>query len=69
MPPGTDSEDDPRLATLLSLFGHLPERIVYLSTSGVYGNAGGELVDEIRTPAPATKRARRRLAAVILLTD
>jgi nucleoside-diphosphate-sugar epimerase len=65
VPPGTDSENDPRLATLLSLFGHLPERIVYLSTSGVYGNAGGEK----RTPAPATKRARRRLAAEILLTD
>lgn len=69
VPPGTDSENDPRLATLLSLFGHLPERIVYLSTSGVYGNAGGEMVDENRTPAPATKRARRRLAAEILLTD
>ena len=69
VPPRTDAEDDRRLAALLSLLGDLPERIVYLSTSGVYGNADGGMVDENRTPAPATKRAKRRLAAEELLIN
>lgn len=37
--------------------------IVYGSTSGVYGDAGGARIDETRTPAPATDRARRRVDA------
>ena len=41
----------------------LPQRFVYLSTSGVYGDCGGELVDETRAPFPQTERAARRLDA------
>jgi len=41
----------------------LPQRFVYLSTSGVYGDCGGEWVDETRAPNPQTGRARRRLDA------
>lgn len=41
----------------------LPRRFVYLSTSGVYGDCGGELVVETRSPHPQTDRARRRLDA------
>src|SRR5262245_44870402 len=41
----------------------LPRRIVYLSTSGVYGDCGGDRVDESRPLAPQTERARRRLDA------
>ena len=37
--------------------------IVYGSTSGVYGDAAGELVTETRPAAPATGRARRRVDA------
>ena len=40
-----------------------PEKLVYLSTTGVYGDCGGALVDETRPLHPATDRARRRLAA------
>jgi nucleoside-diphosphate-sugar epimerase len=36
---------------------------VYISTTGVYGDAGGAWVDEDCPPAPATSRARRRLDA------
>ena len=35
----------------------------YLSTTGVYGDRGGETVDESDTPAPSNARSRRRLAA------
>jgi nucleoside-diphosphate-sugar epimerase len=38
-------------------------RIVYVSTSGVYGDAQGAWVDESRPLAPATARARRRVDA------
>jgi nucleoside-diphosphate-sugar epimerase len=35
----------------------------YLSTTGVYGDRGGDWVDEDTPPAPAQERSRRRLAA------
>jgi nucleoside-diphosphate-sugar epimerase len=38
-------------------------RLVYASTTGVYGDAGGALFDETRPVAPATDRARRRVDA------
>jgi nucleoside-diphosphate-sugar epimerase len=38
-------------------------RIVYASTSGVYGDCGGALIDETRRVAPSTPRAWRRLDA------
>ena len=41
----------------------LPQRFVYISTSGVYGDCAGEWVDETRLPKPQTERARRRLDA------
>jgi nucleoside-diphosphate-sugar epimerase len=39
--------------------GH-PFRIVYVSTTGVYGNCGGDWVDEDRPVHPQEDRARRR---------
>jgi nucleoside-diphosphate-sugar epimerase len=38
----------------------VPRRLVYLSTTGVYGDCGGEWVDESRPVAPKVPRARRR---------
>lgn len=37
--------------------------IGYLSTTGVYGDRGGGIVDENTAPAPSSERSRRRLAA------
>jgi nucleoside-diphosphate-sugar epimerase len=37
--------------------------IGYLSTTGVYGDRGGAVVDETTAPAPAQPRSLRRLAA------
>ncbi|CAB3759304.1 NAD-dependent epimerase/dehydratase family protein [Paraburkholderia solisilvae] len=40
-----------------------PLRIVYASTSGVYGDCGGALIDETQAVAPANARAKRRVSA------
>jgi nucleoside-diphosphate-sugar epimerase len=63
-PPGT-GDSDPRTANLLAILerGILPGRIVYVSTSGVYGDCGGALVDEARVCDPQSPRARRRVDA------
>ncbi len=37
-----------------------PARIIAISTTGVYGDCGGELIDEDQLPRPKVDRARRR---------
>ncbi|MGI4814758.1 MAG: SDR family NAD(P)-dependent oxidoreductase [Janthinobacterium lividum] len=44
-----------------------PTQLIYVSTTGVYGDCGGALVSETRTPRPANARARRRVVAEGLL--
>jgi nucleoside-diphosphate-sugar epimerase len=58
---------DPRLQRFLESLMGVPTRLVYLSTTGVYGDQGGARVDEDTPPAPRTERAVRRLAAETLL--
>ena len=41
----------------------LPQRLIYISTTGVYGDCGGALIDETRPCKPETSRARRRVDA------
>jgi nucleoside-diphosphate-sugar epimerase len=67
VPPSRESGGDPRLARLLAALQDAPERIVYLSTTGVYGDLGAAVASEGSTPAPATPRARRRFAAEEML--
>src|SRR5687767_8026720 len=65
-PPPGEGETDSRTANLLAALEKgriLPARVVYVSTSGVYGDCAGARVDEARPPAPRTARARRRLDA------
>ena len=63
-PPPKDSEGDPRLRRVLeALAGEPPERFVYASTTGVYGNQDGAVVDEDAPLHAATARALRRLDA------
>jgi len=65
-PPPREGDADTRTANLLAALEKariLPARLVYVSTSGVYGDCGGERVDESRPVAPATARARRRADA------
>jgi len=64
-PPGVGTRDT-RTANLIRAFakgGSLPQRMVYISTSGVYGDCGGALVEETRQAKPSSDRARRRLDA------
>ena len=65
-PPPDQGAADTRTANLLAALEKgriLPARIVYVSTSGVYGDCAGARVDESRAPAPQSERARRRLHA------
>src|SRR5512139_3971878 len=61
-PPAEDGEADLRVTAFVAALEKqgLPEMIVYLSTSGVYGDRHGEWVDEETFPNPQTARARRR---------
>ena len=64
-PPPLQGATDPRTANLLgalALKGRV-QRIVYGSTSGVYGDCGGAFIDETRAVSPATDRGRRRVDA------
>ena len=62
-PPGEGG--DPALAHFAREIAAAPdlERILYLSSVGVYGDRGGAWVDEASPPAPTAPRARRRLEA------
>lgn len=64
-PPATGCRDTrtARLLAALASRGSLPQRIVYISTTGVYGDCGGAFVTETRPCRPSTGRARRRVDA------
>ncbi len=64
-PPPGEGEGDPRTRALLRALarGGRVRRIVYGSTSGVYGDCAGARFDETRAVAPASARARRRVDA------
>jgi nucleoside-diphosphate-sugar epimerase len=71
-PPPDQGAADTRTANLLAALEKgriLPARIVYVSTSGVYGDCAGARIDESRRPAPLTERARRRLHAEMQLAQ
>ena len=64
-PPPGQGEHDTRTQYLLQALARKDrvQRIVYASTSGVYGDAQGARFDETRAVNPATDRARRRVDA------
>lgn len=61
--PSGEAATDVRLERLLQLLQPAPQRFVYISTTGVYGDHAGNLVTEDTPPQPKTSRAQRRLAA------
>lgn len=70
-PPSAHGVEDLHTRRLVAAFadaGH-PRRLVYISTTGVYGDCGGAWVDETRPPAPVADRARRRWDAEEALRD
>lgn len=65
-PPPAAGEIDRRTRKLAAI---LPDRarLVYVSTTGVYGNCDGALFDETRPTAPQNMRAVRRVDAEFVL--
>lgn len=71
-PPPATGAGDPRTRHLIASLARgaiLPRHLVYISTTGVYGNRPDGLVRETTPAQPSTARARRRVAAEILLRD
>ncbi|MDN3921835.1 NAD-dependent epimerase/dehydratase family protein [Roseateles violae] len=64
-PPQAEGDEDRRSLALLRALARKspPRRLVYASTTGVYGDCGGARFDETRPVAPTTARARRRVDA------
>jgi nucleoside-diphosphate-sugar epimerase len=70
-PPPDRGPCDTRTANLLAALtkrpkmkgSMLPQRLIYISTSGVYGDCKGALIDETRLINPQTGRALRRVDA------
>jgi len=71
VPPPAQGERDTRIRGLLGCLQGpaAPRRIVYISTTGVYGDCAGGWVDECSPVDAATSRARRRLDAEQALRD
>lgn len=74
-PPDASGDHDSRTRNLIGALSARPmvahanragrrlQRLVYVSTSGVYGDCYGERVDETRPVNPQSERARRRVDA------
>ena len=65
-PPPSEGRDDPRTQKLLAALTRarsIPQRFVYVSTSGVYGDCAGARIAETRPRRAQSPRARRRVAA------
>lgn len=61
--PGTRDRRTANLLAALAKSAMLPHRFIYISTSGVYGDCGGETVSETRTIRPRSEPAKRRADA------
>jgi nucleoside-diphosphate-sugar epimerase len=61
-PPQPDGDHDLRTRNLLAAL-HGVRSLVYVSTSGVYGDCDGAWIDETRPTSASTGRARRRVDA------
>jgi nucleoside-diphosphate-sugar epimerase len=71
-PPPSDGRDDPRTRNLIAALARariIPQRLVYISTTGVYGDCAGARIDETRARRVQSPRARRRAAAEDRLRD
>ncbi|MEJ2309191.1 MAG: SDR family oxidoreductase [Gammaproteobacteria bacterium] len=62
-PPPRSGETDPLVGNFLDALQGLPRRFLYLSTTGVYGDAHGGWIDETSPVDARAGRAKRRLDA------
>ena len=64
VPPPERGTTDPRLESFLRQLGDAcPAVFIYISTTGVYGDTAGAVVDESSPLAPGNERSQRRVAA------
>ena len=63
VPPPSQGVIDTRLQNFLDQVQNKPQRIVLISTTGVYGDSGGHWIDESTPVNPVAERAQRRLSA------
>lgn len=68
-PPPNAGDSDQRLRRFLDVNHVAGLRIVYISTSGVYGDCGGRWIDEDAPLRPISARAQRRLDAERALAE
>jgi len=70
-PPQNQGEIDTRTRNLLSVLSQdsEPKRLIYLSTSGVYGDCLGSWISESHLLNPQTARARRRVDAEVQIRE
>jgi nucleoside-diphosphate-sugar epimerase len=64
-PPPSEGTNDPRTRRLVAALARAGrvQRLVYASTTGVYGDCAGARIDETRPVRPQTARAERRADA------
>ena len=64
-PPPNRGDTDPRMLAFVDHIppGEEPEKVVYMSTTAVYGDLRGEWATEETPPTPGTARGKRRLDA------
>jgi len=62
-PPNKGTRDSRITHFVAALKKQTPKRLVYISTSGVYGDCNGKWVTEADPPKPTSDRSRRRLDA------
>lgn len=72
-PPSFGTEDLHSRNLLCSLDelpgAQLPRRLIYISTTGVYGDCGGVVIDETRPVSPQSDRAKRRVDGETVLSS
>jgi nucleoside-diphosphate-sugar epimerase len=69
-PPPNRGERDTRMTHFLEALKNCPtKKIVYISTTGVYGDCQGRWIDEEEPTKPITDRGKRRLDAEIQLSQ
>ncbi|MEC4721109.1 SDR family oxidoreductase [Noviherbaspirillum sp. CPCC 100848] len=61
-PPPSEGQEDRRTRNLTAILPH-GGMLVYISTTGVYGDCGGAWIDETRAVDPRNARAKRRVDA------
>ncbi len=68
-PPPTEGVTDPRMTHFLGALTVAPHALIYISTTGVYGDSKGQMVTEESPVNPETERAKRRVAAEAALKN